>query len=324
MTNILDHLVSTGLYDRLLDSLLALVFFVLLRGALLKILIRFPHDKQKEFLWRKGATYCSVCVLFFLLSFVWVRAFHSLSTFLGLLSAGLAVALKDPLANIAGWLFITVRKPFEAGDRIQVGDYAGDVIDIDIFQFTLMESGTSGVSRDMRTGRLVRISNSMVFTEAQVNFTKGWFEYVWNAIEVHVTLESNWKKGRTILEEIVTVEGKDAAERAKNTMDRASERYLVLDMALEPRVLAGVGDNGVVLTAIYLCDPRVRRTSSSRVWEQILDRFSVEDDLAFAYPTQRSFSNVTEGKSGARAGVARPAQEKAAEKPSGKPNATVL
>jgi small-conductance mechanosensitive channel len=309
MNSIVGHLENMGLYSRLFDSILALLFFVLLRWALVRIFLCFSRDKQREFLWRKAATYCSVCVLLFLLSFVWIRAFHSLGTFIGLLSAGFAVALKDPLTSIAGWFFIIVRKPFQTGDRVQVGDYAGDVIDIDVFQFTLMESGTSGISKDMRTGRLVRISNSVVFTEPQVNFTKGWFEYIWNVIEVHITFESNWKKAKTIIHEILTAESKDAGRKAKETMDAASERYMVLDITLEPMVFAEPGENGVVLTAIYLCDPRWRRLSSSRVWEQALERFLGEDDIAFAYPTQRSYSNITEGKPGTGAGAAKTAQK---------------
>ncbi|MCX5828320.1 MAG: mechanosensitive ion channel [Deltaproteobacteria bacterium] len=305
MKNILVYIDKMGLHDRLFDSALAFVFFVLLRWALVRLFLRFPHEKQKDFLWRKAATYCSVSVLFLLLAFIWLRDFHSLSTFIGLLSAGLAIALKDPITNVAGWLFILVRKPFETGDRVQVGNYAGDVIDIDIFQFTLLESGTAGVSKDMRTGRLIKISNSTVFTEPQVNFTKGLFEYIWNVIEVCVTFESDWKKARTILEEIVTTEGEDRGRRAKETMGKASEKYMVLDMGLEPLVLAAIGDNGVILTAVYLCDPLSRRSSSSRVSEQMLERFSGEDDITFAYNTQRSFSNATEGKPATRIGIAR-------------------
>jgi len=305
MKNILAYVDSMGLHDRLFDSALAFAFFVLLHWALVRIFLRIPHEKQKEFLWRKAATYCSVFVLVLLLAFVWLRDFHSLSTFIGLLSAGLAIALKDPITNIAGWLFILVRKPFETGDRVQVGNYAGDVIDIDIFQFTLMESGTAGVSKDMRTGRLIKISNSTVFTEPQVNFTKGLFEYIWNVIEVCVTFESDWKKARTILEEIVATESEDRGRRAKETMGKASEKYMVLDMGLDPRVLAAIGDNGVTLTAVYLCDPLSRRLSSSRVSEQLLERFSGEGDITFAYNTQRSFSNAIEGKLATRIGIPR-------------------
>ena len=304
MKNVLAYLDSMGLHDKLFDSALAFAFFILLHWALIRIFRRFPHEKQNKFLWRKAATYCSVSVLLLLLGFVWLRGFHSLSTFIGLLSAGLAIALKDPITNIAGWLFILVRKPFETGDRVQVGNYAGDVIDIDIFQFTLMESGTVGVSKDIRTGRLIKISNNTVFTEPQINFTAGWFEYIWNTIEVCVTFESNWKKAMTILEEIVTAEGEDTGRRAKDAMVKASEKLMALDMGLEPHVLAAIGNNGVVLTAVYLCDPRSRRLSSSKVSEQLLERFSEEDDIAFAYNTERSFSNAIERKPATRIGIA--------------------
>jgi small-conductance mechanosensitive channel len=311
---ILEHLENMGFYDRLFDSLIAFIFFIIFRWMLSRVFLRFPHDKQKEFLWRKSATYCSASIFVLLLSFVWLRGFNSLSTYFGLLSAGLAVALKDPLANFAGWIFILVRKPFETGDRVQIGNYAGDVIDIDIFQFTLMESGTSGVSKDIRTGRLVKISNSAVFIEPQVNFNKGWFEYVWNTIEVNITFESNWKKAGTILEEIVTAEGGDAGKRAKENLNKASEKYMVFDMVLEPRVLIEVNENGILLTAVYLCDPRFRRASSSKVWGQLLERFSVENDIVFAYPTQRNFNNITEGKTANKTGSTKNIQKKMNEK----------
>lgn len=48
----------------------------------------------------------------------------ALSTYLGLLSAGLAIALQDPIVNLAGWLFILWRRPFDVGDRVQVGRIA--------------------------------------------------------------------------------------------------------------------------------------------------------------------------------------------------------
>jgi len=305
MKSILPYLDRMGLHDKLFDSALAFAFFVMLHWALVRIFRQFPHEKQNKFFWRKAATYFSVSVLIILLGFVWLPGFHSLSTFIGLLSAGLAIALKDPITNIAGWLFILVRKPFETGDRVQVGNHAGDVIDIDIFQFTLLESGTTGVSKDIRTGRLIKISNNAVFTEPQINYTAGWFEYIWNTIEVCVTFESNWKKAMIILEEIVTAEGEDASRKAKENMAKASERYLVLDMGLGPRVLAAIGNNGVVLTAVYLCDPRSRRFSSSKVSEQLLEKYSEEDDIAFAYNTERSFSTATKGNPATKVGVAR-------------------
>jgi small-conductance mechanosensitive channel len=300
---VFEHFEAIGLYRRLVDSALAILFFIVLRWILIRIFLRLSHDRKKDYLWRKGAEYCAVFVLLFCLALVWLSGFGSLTTYLGLLSAGIAVALKDPLANFAGCLFIVLRKPFQVGDRIEIGSYAGDVIDIDVFQFTLMESGTSGSSRDMRTGRVIKISNSTMFTEPLVNFTKGWFEYVYNTIEVTVTFESNWKKARAILEEIIVAEARGSSLKAKETMTKAAEKYMVLAIRLDPIVLTEVSTNGITLTATYLCDSRFKRLSSSKVWEQVLDRYWAEEDIAFAYPTQRGFNNTTEGKAAVKAPI---------------------
>jgi len=62
-------------------------------------------------------------VLILLVGPIWLEGIASLTTFLGLVSAGIAVAMHDTIANIAGWFFIIWRKPFKIGDRIQiVGD----------------------------------------------------------------------------------------------------------------------------------------------------------------------------------------------------------
>ncbi|HAW79639.1 MAG TPA: mechanosensitive ion channel protein MscS, partial [Balneola sp.] len=61
--------------------------------------------------------------------------------YFGLLSAGLAIALKDPVTDLAAWMFIIWRKPFDVGDRIELGKSKGDVIDIRPFKFTILEIG---------------------------------------------------------------------------------------------------------------------------------------------------------------------------------------
>lgn len=118
-------------------------------------------------------------------------------------------------------------------------------------------------------------------------------------------LRKNWEKAKAIVEEIINAEGMDACAKARVTMSEASETCMVLEMSVEPRVLMEVDEKGVKLTALYLCDPRVQRSSTSEVWERLLDRFLTEDDISFAYVTQRSFNNLTEGKQATGAGAAR-------------------
>ncbi len=54
----------------------------------------------------------------------------ALITGLGLAGAGVAVAARKLLANIIAGLYLAVERPFEVGDRIRVGDYQGEVVDI--------------------------------------------------------------------------------------------------------------------------------------------------------------------------------------------------
>jgi len=98
----------------------------------------------------------------------------------------------------------------------------------------------------------------------------------------------------------VTAEGEETGRKAKEAMGEASEKYMVLAMDLEPRCLWKLIIMVWCSQLCIFCDPRFLRISYSKVWEQLLERFSGEDDIAFAYLTQRSFSNITEGKKGTR------------------------
>ena len=143
--------------------------------------------------------YLSVFLIIIIFTKCLVQFFGSVGTFLGLVSAGIAIALKDPLVNMVGWLFILIRQPFKVGDRIQIGSAAGDVIDIRLFQFSINEIG-NWVDADQSTGRIIHIPNGIVFTEPQANYTAG-FQYIWHEISVLITFESDWKKAKQILKE---------------------------------------------------------------------------------------------------------------------------
>jgi len=86
------------------------------------------------------------------------------------------------------------------GDRIQIGEHAGDVVDLRIFQFTLVEI-ENWVAADQRTGRVIHVPNGRVFNEVVANYSRG-FEYIWNEVPVRVTFESDWEAAKAILQEI--------------------------------------------------------------------------------------------------------------------------
>jgi small-conductance mechanosensitive channel len=280
-------------------TLVVIAAFWTIRFIALRTLYRRVQDTRALYQWRKAIAYATALLTFLIIGGIWFRGFASVSTFLGLLSAGMAVALQDPIVNLAGWLFIIWRRPFDVGDRIQIGAHQGDVIDIRIFQFTLLEIG-NWVYADQSTGRVIHIPNGKVFREALANYSKA-FQYIWNEIPVLITFESNWKKAKKILLDIAQRHAEHLSKAAEQELRQAAKKFMILYRHLTPIVYTSVADSGVLLTLRYLCEPQKRRGTTQDIWEDILEEFARCDDVDFAYPTYRYYDNPSEGKPGARA-----------------------
>lgn len=218
-------------------------------------------------------------------TFIWFHIGDSLITYLGLFSAGLALAMKDILLNIAGWLYILIRQPFVVGDRIEIAGLKGDVIDQNLFKFRILEIG-NWVHAEQSTGRIIHVPNSMIFTTPLANDTLG-FEYVWEEIRVLVTFESDWRKAKRILEEIINHHAEDFSEEVQKRIHQASKKYMIFYNNLTPIVYTDVVESGVQLTMRFICEPKARRTSTDKIWESVLDRFGEETQIDIAYPTMR-------------------------------------
>ncbi len=290
---------GTSVQAKLIETALIALALMVLRQVVLRAVDRNVEDQSLRYRWSKATGYVSFVLGVLLIVPVWVTQDLHLSTFLGLVSAGVAIALKDLLADLAGWIFILWRRPFDLGDRIQIGDHAGDVVDRRIFAITIMEIG-NWVDADQTTGRMVHVPNSMVFTQPVANYTAT-FPFLWNEIPVLVTFESNWRKAKSILEEIVNTQALETSRAAERQLRQAAQRYYIYYSKLTPIVYTSVEDSGVLLTARYLTDPRQRRGTAEAIWEAVLDAFAEAPDVDLAYPTQRAFLNPLEGKAGARA-----------------------
>lgn len=276
---------SLALQDRLLATLVVVGGLWLLQRIILALAYRRAHDPWLRYRWRKTVNYLTLIVGLVLFGRIWVEGVGSLATFFGLLAAGLAVALKDIVANLAGWAFIVWSRPFDVGDRVQVGSYAGDVIDLHLFQFTLNEIG-NWVDADQSTGRIIHVPNGTVLSMPIANYDKG-FRYIWSEIPVTITFESNWKKAKGILETIAARHAEQLTEQVEKELLEASQRFLIAYTKLTPIVYVRVAEHGIRLTLRYLIRSRFRRGSENAIWQDVLDAFETESDIDFAYPTTR-------------------------------------
>jgi len=277
---------------KVLYSVLIFVVLGIIRFAILKIVWRLTEEPKQRYNWKRSVSFTVGFITIILIASVWIEAIGKFGAFLGLLTAGLAIALKDPLTNIAGWIFILTRQPFKLGDRVQIGEQAGDVIDIRLFQFTLLEIG-NWVNADQSTGRIIHVPNGTVFTQSQANYSTG-FNYIWNELPVLVTFESNWNMAKEILQKIVSDHAESLSEDAEKRIIEASKKYMIFYQYLTPIVYTSVQDSGVLLSMRYICEPRKRRGTEHAIWEDVLKEFALHKDIEFAYPTQRFFTRPAE------------------------------
>jgi small-conductance mechanosensitive channel len=284
-----EHLrMSPQLLEKLVLSVALVVILSLARFLFNFIIRKRVEDVRARYRWRRTALYTYTILLVLLIGRIWFQGLGSLTTLIGLASAGVAVAMHDTIANIAGWFFIMSRKPFSVGDRIQIGETSGDVIDLRLFQFSMVEVG-NWVDADQSTGRIVHVPNSKVLREPLANYQIG-FDYIWNEVPVLVTFESDWKKAKHLLETIAAEKVRNLVDGAREQISHASEKYCIFYGALTPIVYTTVKESGVLLTMRYLVNPRQRRATEQEIWEATLDAFAAESDIDLAYPTTRFYS----------------------------------
>jgi len=275
----------SSIQAKIIATLMAIFFIVIMRRAVMSFFVLRLEDMRLRYNWSRVISYISVGFGIIIVGQIWLDGIGSIVTYLGLLSAGIAIALKDPITNITGWLFILWNRPLETGDRVQLGEHSGDVIDINFFNFTVMEIG-NWVDADQNTGRIIHIPNGKIFIETLANYGKG-FEYIFNEIPVLITFESEWQKAKKILEKIAKDFGAHPTRAAEIEIKKASQKFLIQKQKLDPVVYTKVADSGVLLTVRYLCVPKNRRDTEQEIWEEILKEFNLEPKIELAYPTIR-------------------------------------
>ncbi|WP_408955856.1 mechanosensitive ion channel family protein [Natroniella sp. ANB-PHB2] len=278
--------------EPVVQKILFSVGFIVFNYFITFWVIRFINSKVDDFKRRHRSRrytyYLATLITFMILVLIWADRTDTITTYLGFLSAGLALALHDVILNLAGWVLIILRRPFGLGDRIEWDGVKGDVIDVRVFYTSLLEVG-NWVDSDQSTGRIVHIPNSNIFRESLFNYTRG-FEYLWNEIKFLVTYESDWEKAKEIILETAQQEGEEIQELAKRKIKAMSKRYMIKYSKFSPIVYLNIADSGVEITLRYLTTVRRRRVIQSRVNEIILKKFEQEAEVDFAYPTTRLYT----------------------------------
>ena len=146
----------------------------------------------------------------------------SFATFAGLLTAGVAVAMQSVLVSIVGYFFLIGKYGLRVGDRVQIANVTGEVIDLGIVRLHLMEIGP----RDGPTGRVVAFANSVVFQAAGGIFKQiPGVSFAWRELTLTIPAGADYtavKEQLTRAAERVLEDYRDDLERQTRELQKTS------------------------------------------------------------------------------------------------------
>jgi small-conductance mechanosensitive channel len=188
--------------------------------------------------------------------------------FLGVAGAGIAFALQEVIASVAGFIAINFTSFFKVGDRVLLGGIKGDVIDIGVLRTSLMEIG-DWVHGDLYNGRIVLVANSFIFKEPVFNYS-GDFPFLWDELKVPIKTDGDFEYAREKFLEILNeVQGK-YAEDAKIHWEKMTNKLMIEKARVEPMVQMGFDENWITFTLRYVVDFKARRGTKDLISTKVL------------------------------------------------------
>lgn len=266
--------------ENLLPLAISSAFFAglvfIMRYVVLRLLARRAHSRSVMLRWRFASLYISIFICFFFLAPVWLSSLSGLLAVLGIFGAGIMIVSKEPILNIWGWFYIMMRRPFQEGHRIKVGDHIGDVLEVRLQSFSMIE--VNPLQRGgQSTGRVIQIPNSLLFTLPVTNSSKE-FSFIWNEILVPLKPGSDWKRAAEILRKIAE-QSIEKVTKNDSRIQASEEKYAIQYTALQPAVFIEYKDGAILLYLRHLTEPRRTRLMTDAIWREVLTRFAKEKNI---------------------------------------------
>jgi small-conductance mechanosensitive channel len=242
-------------------------FFCYLLNVLKAYLLKRTKNKKERSNIEIFSRAIKYLMMFFLVIFAiisYAGSLASLGLVVGLLSAALGWALQRPITGMAAWLMLVIKRPFEIGDRVIIGNVKGDVSGITLTYVHIREIGGT-IPSEETSGRLILIPNAKLFEENIINYTKK-SNFILDEVSFSITFESDIDEAKKIAKESARIILKDYVEDIKE---------LYIRTYFQP--------SGVDIFVRYLTLVPKRNEISSRITEEILKKVMASQKVRFAY-----------------------------------------
>jgi small-conductance mechanosensitive channel len=259
------------------------VIYLIFKVVLQEIVTREVKEPRTQYSLHSMVSIVFYAAVILAIIGTWIPHIQTLVVTYGLVAAGIAVALQDVFRNFAGGILLFATGIYRVGDRIEIDNKYGDVIDIGIMYTTLLEI-KEWVEADQPTGRIDILPNNIVLSHTVRNYTKQ-LNFIFEELNLPISYKSDWRKARDNILEIVRKETGHVTDAAAEQMRSLGEKYFVQKRDVEPSVYVTLTDNWISLGVRYPTYARERRTTMSRISKAILEMVEATPDIDIASTT---------------------------------------
>ena len=275
VNGILSQTSSLSLFNKGIAAIIGIAAIYLTFRVLERTLPQHFGQANVRYRVRKFIVFCGYLTVLLFLALLFADRLGRLSFALGIAGAGLAVALQDVIASIAGALSIGFSSLYAVGDRVQIGDTRGDVIDIGLIRTTLMETG-NWVNSDLYNGRIVHIPNSAVLKGSVFNYSQG-FQFIWDEIKVVLSTASSCQFAKDIFLRLANEAVGEYLVEAKTSWKQISDNYRSANPPVEPAVSLAVNAGALEFTISYVVEYTRRTIMKDRLFSRIVEEIAKSD-----------------------------------------------
>lgn len=241
---IANFALSDSVLSLISSTVILIVVIVALRALISRFIRRSVASSELRLKWMVQSRNALLLLLLLGLILIWGEELRTLALSIVAIAVAFVVATKELILCVIGTILKTVSRSFELGDRIQIKEFRGDVIDQNLLATTIMEVGPGKITHQ-RTGRTLVIPNAMFVSEPVINesFTH---DYVFHVFTIPFKREDNWHAAQLAFLESAKRHSASYLEEVRRYMNRVSMRRGLEVPSVDPRVTIQVPTAGEI------------------------------------------------------------------------------
>lgn len=237
-------MVSGSLLNLLVSTIVLIITIIVLRLLITRYIRKSVTSTELRRKWLVQSRNGLVLLLLMGLVFIWGEELRTLALSLVAIAIAFVVATKELILCITGSVLKGVSSSFDLGDRIQIRDFRGDVIDQNLLATTILEVGPGKITHQ-RTGRMTVIPNALFVSEPVINesYTD---DYILHVFTVPFKREDDWQTAQEMFLESANRHCQPYLEKVREHMRKLSERKGLDVPTVDPRVTIQVPAAGEI------------------------------------------------------------------------------